>query len=180
MTLRADSALFDIEMHVTNLAGKPMDLMYMAHMNYAYVDGARFVEPLGMQRLRLRTSVPDHVKPTPAWSAYMAQLAEHPGQLACLETPALYDPEIVFFSMVSAPTPPATRTFCLSIPTALRSTPVIAPSNSNTLHAGSCTHRISKWLRSCCRRPASRRATPQRKPKVTCGSWRPGRALHSA
>ncbi|MEG8232600.1 aldose 1-epimerase family protein [Pseudomonas orientalis] len=97
VTLRADSAVFDIDMQVTNLAGKPMDLMYMAHMNYAYVDGARFVEPLGTQRQRLRTSVPDHVKPTPAWSAYMAQLAEQPAQLACLERPALYDPEIVFF-----------------------------------------------------------------------------------
>ncbi len=27
----------------------------------------------------------------------MAQLAEQPAQLACLEQPALYDPEIVFF-----------------------------------------------------------------------------------
>jgi hypothetical protein len=97
VTLRADSALFDIEMDVTNLAGKPMDLMYMAHMNYAFVNGARFVEPQGLQRMRLRTSVPDHVKPTPAWSAYMAQLVEHPAQLTHLEQPALYDPEIVFF-----------------------------------------------------------------------------------
>ncbi|SDU94480.1 aldose 1-epimerase family protein [Pseudomonas mucidolens] len=97
VTLRTGCALFDIGMNVTNLAGKPMDLMYMAHMNYAYVEGGRFVEPFGMQRLRLRSSVPDHVKPTPAWSAYMAQLAEHPAQLARLEQPALYDPEIVFF-----------------------------------------------------------------------------------
>ena len=97
VTLRADSALFDIAMAVTNLAGKPMDLMYMAHMNYAYVEGARFVEPLGMQRQRLRMSVPDHVKPTPAWSAYMAQLEEDPAQLASLDQPSLYDPEVVFF-----------------------------------------------------------------------------------
>ena len=97
VTLWAGSALFDIAMEVTNLAGKPMDLMYMAHMNYAYVDDGRFVEPFGMQRLRLRTSVPDHVKPTPAWSAYMAQLAEHPAQLMRLDQPGLYDPEIVFF-----------------------------------------------------------------------------------
>ena len=27
----------------------------------------------------------------------MAQLAEHPAQLSCLERPTLYDPEIVFF-----------------------------------------------------------------------------------
>ncbi|KRP54490.1 aldose 1-epimerase family protein [Pseudomonas poae] len=97
VTLRADSALFDIAMAVTNLAGKPMDLMYMAHMNYAYVEGARFVEPQGMRRQRLRTSVPDHVKPTSAWSAYMAQLEEDPAQLASLDQPSLYDPEIVFF-----------------------------------------------------------------------------------
>lgn len=97
VTLKAGSALFDIGMDVTNLAGKPMELMYMAHMNYAYVDGGRFVEPLGLERLRLRSSVPDHVKPTPDWSAYMAQLAEHPQQLAQLDQPGLYDPEIVFF-----------------------------------------------------------------------------------
>ncbi|QLG93122.1 aldose 1-epimerase family protein [Pseudomonas yamanorum] len=97
VTLRSGSGLFDIAMDVTNLAGKPMDLMYMAHMNYAYVDGGRFVEPLDMESLRLRSSVPDHVKPTPAWSAYMAQLAVYPEQLTQLDQPALYDPEIVFF-----------------------------------------------------------------------------------
>ncbi|NUT76107.1 aldose 1-epimerase family protein [Pseudomonas sp. C1C7] len=97
VTLRADSGLFDIDMRVSNLAAKPMDLMYMAHMNYAYVEGGRFVEPLGLERVRLRTSVPAHVKPTPAWSAYMDQLALKPEQFQCLDQPELYDPEIVFF-----------------------------------------------------------------------------------
>jgi hypothetical protein len=81
VTLRPGSALFDIGMDVRNLAGKPMELMYMAHMNYAYVDGGRFVEPLGMARTRIRSSVPAHVKPTPAWSAYMAELTEDPSRL---------------------------------------------------------------------------------------------------
>ncbi|VVP90783.1 hypothetical protein PS918_03212 [Pseudomonas fluorescens] len=97
VTLRADSGLFDIDMQVTNLAAKPMDLMYMAHMNYAYVDGGRFIEPLGFEAVRLRSSVPAHVKPTPAWSEYTAQLALEPGQFQRLDQPALYDPEIVFF-----------------------------------------------------------------------------------
>ncbi|WP_268800570.1 aldose 1-epimerase family protein [Pseudomonas huanghezhanensis] len=103
VTLRARSALFDIGMQVTNLAGKPMELMYMAHMNYAYVAGGRFVEPLGMARARVRSSVPAHVKPTPAWSAYMAELTEDPTRLCTLDTPQLYDPEIVcFFDDVKA------------------------------------------------------------------------------
>jgi len=97
VALRAGSALFDIGMAVTNLAGKPMELMYMAHMNYAYVADGRFVEPLGVERTRVRSSVPAHVKPTPAWSAYMADLTEDPSRLATLNTPQLYDPEIVCF-----------------------------------------------------------------------------------
>ncbi|MDE1169500.1 MAG: aldose 1-epimerase family protein [Pseudomonas sp.] len=97
VTLQAGSALFDIGMQVCNLAGKPMDLMYMAHMNYAYVPDARFIEPLGMQARRLRSSVPAHVQPTAQWSAYMAQLAEKPAALACLDSPHLYDPEVVMF-----------------------------------------------------------------------------------
>jgi hypothetical protein len=103
VTLRAGSALFDIGMQVTNLGGKPMDLMYMAHMNYAYVAGARFVEPLGVERVRVRSSVPAHVRPTPAWSRYMAELTEDPSRLHTLDTPELYDPEIVcFFDGVQA------------------------------------------------------------------------------
>ncbi|MGV8920528.1 MAG: aldose 1-epimerase family protein [Pseudomonas sp.] len=103
VTLRAGSALFDIGMQVTNLAGKPMDLMYMAHMNYAYVANARFIEPLGMQRARVRSSVPAHVRPTPAWSEYMAVLTQEPALLNTLNTPELYDPEIVcFFDGVQA------------------------------------------------------------------------------
>jgi hypothetical protein len=97
VTLRPGSALFDIGMQVSNLAGKPMDLMYMAHMNYAYVEDGRFVEPLGMARTRVRSSVPAHVKPTPQWSAYMDELTQDPSRLQTLSTPHLYDPEIVCF-----------------------------------------------------------------------------------
>ena len=97
VTLRAGSAVFDIGMQVTNLAGSPMELMYMAHMNYAYVPDGRLVEPLGRAGARVRQSVPAHVKPTPEWSAYMAQLSEDPSRLSRLDAPAFYDPEIVCF-----------------------------------------------------------------------------------
>ncbi|WP_263264781.1 aldose 1-epimerase family protein [Pseudomonas sp. RIT-PI-S] len=97
VTLHAGSGLFDIGMQVTNLAGKPMDLMYMAHMNHAYVPGGRFVEPLGIAGMRVRQSVPAHVKPTPEWATYIAELSKDPSRLQALDTPELYDPEIVCF-----------------------------------------------------------------------------------
>jgi hypothetical protein len=82
-----------------------MELMYMAHMNYAYMPGARFVEPLAGARMRVRSSVPAHVKPTPEWSAYMAELSRDPSRLSSLDSPALHDPEIVcFFEEVPADT----------------------------------------------------------------------------
>ena len=97
VTLRPASGLFEIGMQVVNLAGKAMDLMYMAHMNYAYVDGARLTQPLGYERTRVRASVPAHVRPTPAWNAYIAELSQDPTRLEVLDSPALYDPEIVCF-----------------------------------------------------------------------------------
>ncbi|KVE34003.1 aldose 1-epimerase family protein [Burkholderia sp. TSV86] len=86
-----------IRMEVTNLGGTPMDLMYMAHLNHAYVPGGRFVQWLPGGGRRLRESVPAHVKPTAAWRDYMATLARAPERLDTLDAPALYDPEIVFF-----------------------------------------------------------------------------------
>ncbi|WP_462380019.1 aldose 1-epimerase family protein [Pseudomonas sp. Marseille-QA0892] len=97
VTVRPESGLFEIGMHVVNAAAKPMDLMYMAHMNYAYVDGGRLTQPLGCERVRVRASVPEHVRPTPEWTAYIAELRQDPASLKVLDSPALYDPEIVCF-----------------------------------------------------------------------------------
>ncbi|WP_272544112.1 aldose 1-epimerase family protein [Burkholderia cepacia] len=95
--LMEHDAQMTISMDVTNLGGAPMDLMYMAHLNYAYVPGGRFVQSLPHNGLRLRDSVPAHVKPTAAWRDYTATLAREPQRLHTLDAPALYDPEIVFF-----------------------------------------------------------------------------------
>ncbi|WP_282288473.1 aldose 1-epimerase family protein [Pseudomonas sp. PS02302] len=97
VTLRPDSAVFELGLEVENQAGQPMDLMYMAHMNYAYVPGGRFHEPLGVARTRVRTSVPAHVRPTADWQAFIAELAEDSERLRVLDAPARYQPEIVSF-----------------------------------------------------------------------------------
>ena len=95
--LAEHDAQMTIAMDVTNLGGTPMDLMYMAHLNYAYVPGGRFVQALPRGGLRLRDSVPAHVRPTAPWRDYTATLAHEPERLHTLDAPALYDPEIVFF-----------------------------------------------------------------------------------
>jgi hypothetical protein len=97
VSISADSALMEIGMKATNLAAKPMELMYMAHMNYAYVPNAEFCEPLGFERCHVRTSVPAHVKPTAAWTSYVGDLSQGTRKLNQLDDAKRYDPEIVFF-----------------------------------------------------------------------------------
>ncbi|EEK2406073.1 signal transduction histidine-protein kinase/phosphatase UhpB [Salmonella enterica subsp. enterica serovar Dublin] len=67
VVMRKASALFDIQMTVTNQASVAMPLQYMCHMNYAYVPNATFRQNIPDTALKLRESVPAHVKPTAQW-----------------------------------------------------------------------------------------------------------------
>ncbi|CAI9120328.1 aldose 1-epimerase family protein [Brytella acorum] len=97
VTLRDGQAMFDVSVEVVNRGGKTMDLMYMAHTNYAYVPDAVFVEPFGIGRVDVRTSVPAHVHPTEQWQNYIKALKHKPGGLQKLDAPEMYEPEIVSF-----------------------------------------------------------------------------------
>lgn len=92
------SALFDIQMAVTNLASVAMPLQYMCHMNYTYVPEATFSQNIPDEALKLRESVPAHVKPTEQWLAFNQQLRQGEASLTSLNTPEFYDPEVVFFA----------------------------------------------------------------------------------
>ncbi|WET40709.1 aldose 1-epimerase family protein [Citrobacter enshiensis] len=96
--MRKASALFDIQMTVTNLASVAMPLQYMCHMNYAYVPEATFSQNIPDEALKLRESIPAHVKPTEPWLAFNQRILQGEASLATLNEPAFYDPEIVFFA----------------------------------------------------------------------------------
>lgn len=98
VVMRKASALFDIQMAVTNLASVAMPLQYMCHMNYAYVPNATFRQNIPDTALKLRESVPAHVKPTAQWLAFNQRLLQGEASLATLNEPGFYDPEIVFFA----------------------------------------------------------------------------------
>lgn len=98
VVVRKASALFDIQMAVTNLASVAMPLQYMCHMNYAYVPDATFSQNIPDEALTLRESVPAHVKPTEQWLAFNQRILQGEASLKTLSEPGLYDPEIVFFA----------------------------------------------------------------------------------
>jgi hypothetical protein len=99
VVMRPDSTLFDIQMDVTNLSGAAMDLMYMAHINFAFAEGARIVQPAPFtpERTAVRRAVPAHVTPNPDYLGFIEELARDPAPSAVLDQPARYDPEQVFY-----------------------------------------------------------------------------------
>jgi len=96
--LMADQPRLHIEMKVTNLAGTAMPLQYMCHLNSAWLEQGSFAQTIPPQAFTLRTSIPAHVKPTPSWQDFTAQLQHDPQALQRLDQPEMCDPEIVFFA----------------------------------------------------------------------------------
>jgi hypothetical protein len=97
--LHAASARFDLGMTVANLKNSPMDLMYMAHINFKPVDDGRLVysAPCTAQHVRVRANLPSHVRPRPAYVEFIQALQQQP-EKANRFTPGLaFDPEVVFY-----------------------------------------------------------------------------------
>ena len=86
-------------MAVENLSAAPMDLMYLCHVNFAFAEGARIVQPVPFdpEHVVTRTAIPGHVTPTHDYRALLAELAADPRRMERLDEPQRYDPEQVFY-----------------------------------------------------------------------------------
>lgn len=99
VTMRGGSALFDINLEVTNLsAHATMPLQYMCHLNYRFLEGATMTQSLPVGGFRLRDSVPAHVVPTPHWERLNERLRSGEIDADSLEDAVDFDPEIVHFA----------------------------------------------------------------------------------
>ena len=97
--LYAGKSTFWAGLSVTNLKKSPMDLMYLAHINFRPVDNARLVysAPYDAAHVRPRTSIPSHVHPLPGYKEFLGELAIHPEKHHLLAPGLGFDPEVVFF-----------------------------------------------------------------------------------
>jgi hypothetical protein len=88
-----------ISLTVTNLKRTPMELMYLAHMNFRPVDNGRLVysAPCTPEHVRVRSSIPSHVTPGPGYVEFLEQLQQDPSQHNLLRPGLAFDPEVVFF-----------------------------------------------------------------------------------
>ena len=97
--LYAGSTVFSIAITIENLKRSPMEVMYLAHINFRPVDGGRLVYSARCdpQHVRVRKSIPSHVKPLPGYAEFIAELSEHPERHNLLAPGLAFDPEVVFF-----------------------------------------------------------------------------------
>jgi len=97
-TLTAGSALIDATVNVQNLKRTPMDLMYLGHANFKPVDNGElhYTAAYKPDTVRVRRSVPSHVKPKPGYADFLAELAEDPTGHHVLRPGLAFDPEVVF------------------------------------------------------------------------------------
>ncbi|XBS67901.1 DUF4432 family protein [Acerihabitans sp. KWT182] len=97
--IRPDQSTFEIRMEVENLGLDPMDLMYMCHANFAFVEGGRIVQPTGFgnKDTVIRTSVPAIVQANDDYLAHLARMKEDPSATEVIDTALGVDPELVFY-----------------------------------------------------------------------------------
>lgn len=75
-----------------------MEFMYLAHINFRPVDNGRLVysAPATPEHVRVRRSIPSHVRPKEGYAEFLEELAEHPEKHHILEPGLPFDPEVVF------------------------------------------------------------------------------------
>jgi hypothetical protein len=97
--LHAGETLLHVSLEVTNLKRTPMDLFYLAHINFLPVDGGRLVysAPRDPAHVRARAEIPTHVAPKPGYVELIDSFKSDPLRHETLEGGEIYDPEVVFF-----------------------------------------------------------------------------------
>ena len=97
--LYANSSRVPLSMTVTNLKKSPMDLMYLAHVNFRPVDNGQLVysAPCDPDHVRVRSSIPGHISPPPGYAEFLKELEANPEKHNLLAPDLAFDPEAVFF-----------------------------------------------------------------------------------
>ncbi len=96
--LYAGASRCTVTLTVENLKKTSMELMYMAHVNFRPVDNGRLVysAPCTPEHVRVRKSIPSHVKPGPGYREFLEELTEYPERHNVLKPELTFDPEVAF------------------------------------------------------------------------------------
>ena len=99
VALRGGEAVVPVVMEIRNQKKSPMELMYLAHVNFRPLDGGRLVSPAPAtpEAMRVRTNIPVDLSPPAGYREFLKQLAADPARHQLLKPGMAFDPEVVFF-----------------------------------------------------------------------------------
>jgi Domain of unknown function (DUF4432) len=94
-----NSSQINVHFELENLKNSSMDFMYMAHVNFRPIDNGKlkYSAKVSSDTVRVRSSIPSHVKPPPGYAEFLEQLSANPSLHHKLEPGMGFDPEVVFF-----------------------------------------------------------------------------------
>ena len=97
VTLHAGAARVRAEMRVSNLKRSPMELMYMAHVNFRPVDHAVLADtvPDTPRHMRIRAALPPQFTPSPQYLQLLDALKSDPAIHRVMDPARTIDPELV-------------------------------------------------------------------------------------
>ncbi len=95
--LHQKSGRIRLSLCIHNLKRSPMELMYLAHINFRPVDGARLIDtvPDDPQHMRVRTKVPEFFTPTESHRKSIEVLKADPAVHRTIEPGRRIEPELV-------------------------------------------------------------------------------------
>ena len=97
LKLHAGATRIGMELAIRNLFHRPMDLMYLAHINFRPADGGVLLDtvPDGAEHIRVRTKLPEFFTPTASHVQMIAELKADPARHRSIVAGRAVDPELV-------------------------------------------------------------------------------------
>ncbi|MHB8063792.1 MAG: DUF4432 family protein [Ruminiclostridium sp.] len=97
----SNSGQMELSMTVNNLSNKPMELMYMAHINYRPVAGSRILQtvPWTPEAMTFREYIPSHFTPSEGYVEMCQELKKNPrlSEYVQADDEIMYDPEVAWY-----------------------------------------------------------------------------------
>jgi hypothetical protein len=93
------SSLLNISIEIENISNYPMELMYMAHINFRPTENARIVQsnPWTPEAMPLCEYNPRHFILPDGYDALAEKLKQHPKLTEVFKPGVMYDPEVTFY-----------------------------------------------------------------------------------
>jgi hypothetical protein len=99
ITMNENGSILDVDIEIRNMSNYPMELMYMAHINFEPVDFGRIVQCVNWDTnsMRIRKDLPGDLVLSNEYRTLVDKLGDTPELTREMKPQDVYDPEVVYY-----------------------------------------------------------------------------------